>query len=410
MMFSPISCSLSPNVEAHDVWVACKMLFMPWIWFKNDAVRCVESWFSSRYPRYIHRSVNSGRSALYLILQAFDIGPGDEVIVQSFTCVAVPNAVLWVGATPIYADIDTRFNIDPLSIEKCISSKTKAIIIQNTFGIPAEVEKIAGIARKKKILLIEDCAHSLGAKYGSGAVVGSVGDASFFSFGRDKIISSVFGGVGSIDKKHASAVKKFLALHDQLPAPTVRWTLKQVFHPIAFACVLPLYRIGIGKILLTLLQKISFLSFPVYQEEKLGYRPTDFPKKYPNALATMLLSQIEKLERYNAARIEIASYYAKSLGKDFSSPGIVPGGVYLRYPILSSNRDEIIRRAKSLGILLGNWYSNILDPKGAVFKNLRFQKEMNPLSEEKAMRIINLPTRIPFEDAKKVAECLMEKL
>lgn len=368
----------------------------------------VESWFHTRYPLYVSLSTNSGRSALYLLLQSFGIGEGDEVIVQSFTCVALPNAVLWTGATPVYADIDTRFNIDPLSIEKHIHPQTKAIIIQNTFGIPAQYEKIAEIAKKQNILCIEDCAHSLGGRYESGALIGGVGDASFFSFGRDKIISSVFGGVGSIHKKHTKAVARFISLHSKLQFPNPIWVFQQIFHPIAFSFILPLYSLGIGKALLFLLQKLKLLSFPVYKEEKEGKRPTDFPKKYPNALAQMLIPQLKKLERYTAQRTVISGYYKKSLGSSFSPMDLVTGSVFLRYPVLSQKRDEIISKAKSQGILLGTWYSNILDPKGTNFHNLYYTKGSCPKSERCASLILNLPTRISLADAKKVVASLQQ--
>ena len=120
------------------------------------------------------------------------IGEGDEVLVQAFTCVAVPNSVLWAQATPVYADIDATLNIDPIDVEKKITNRTKAIIVQHTFGIPADMDALVALAKKHNILLIEDCAHSLGATY-KGKKVGTFGDAAFFSFGRDKVVSSVFG-------------------------------------------------------------------------------------------------------------------------------------------------------------------------------------------------------------------------
>ena len=406
MTFLPITCSLSPNTELNDVFVAFKTLCMPWKWIKGDDIDRVEAWFLARYPSYMHRSTNSGRSALYLILQAFGIGKGDEVIVQSLTCVAVPNAVLLVGATPIYADIDTRYNIDPESIISHITKKTKAIIIQNSFGIPAQFEKIRRIAKEHKIFLIEDCAHSLGGKYDTGEMIGSVADASFFSFGRDKIVSSVFGGVGSINKKYKKAVEKFISIHDALEYPNAMWIAQQIFHPIAFSVILPFYGLGIGKLLLFLFQKFSFLSYPVYSEEKQGKRPADFPKKYPNALAKLLNLQLGKLERYNAQRVAASLYYRRLMGQSFDLVENVQGSVYLRFPVLSEKRDEIISKAKSRGVLLGTWYSNILDPKGANFHDLQYEKGSCPKAEKIASSIFNLPTRISLGDAKKVVVCL----
>ncbi|NMB92373.1 MAG: aminotransferase class I/II-fold pyridoxal phosphate-dependent enzyme [Parcubacteria group bacterium] len=90
-----------------------------------------------------------GRVALYAILKSLEIKPGDEIILPGFTCVVVPNAILYCGVKPIYVDIDENtFNINPNLIEEKINSKTKAIIVQHTFGIPAQMDKIIEIAKK----------------------------------------------------------------------------------------------------------------------------------------------------------------------------------------------------------------------------------------------------------------------
>ena len=94
-----ISASLSPNTDSDDVWLALRMIVQPWIGKRGKAHEDVEKWFIKRYPSSTIVSVNSGRSALFALLQCFDIGEGDEVLLQAFTCVAVPNSVKWTGAT-----------------------------------------------------------------------------------------------------------------------------------------------------------------------------------------------------------------------------------------------------------------------------------------------------------------------
>ncbi|MFH1859640.1 MAG: DegT/DnrJ/EryC1/StrS family aminotransferase [bacterium] len=109
------------------------------------------------------------------------IGEGDEVLVEGFTCVVVPNAVIFAGAKPIYVAPDPKtYNMDINQIETKITPKTKAIIAQHTFGLPADMDLILDISRKHNLMVIEDCAPAMGATY-KGKKVGTLGDAAFFS-------------------------------------------------------------------------------------------------------------------------------------------------------------------------------------------------------------------------------------
>ncbi len=404
-----ISCALSPNTEFEDVWKAHRVLLAPWVWFRGSAVGKVELWFRTNYKTSTAVSFNSGRSALLGILKAFGIGVGDEVILQAFTCVAVPNSVRWAGATPVYADIDDRLNIDPKDFERQITGKTKAIIVQHTFGIPAAMDEILAIAKKHKLIVIEDCAHALGATY-QGNKLGTLGDAAFFSFGRDKVISSVFGGLAIIHDTLAGSLAKakLKAYHKNLDTPGIGWIFQQVFHPVAFAWILPLYDLGIGKLLLVFFQRMNVLSKPVYPMEVAGRQPKDFPAKYPNALALLLLPQLKKLQRFNDTRQKVSATYAEALKENTMIRSIAPvdGAIYLRFPVVVDNPEKVRKHAKDRGILLGNWYHNVIDPTGVDFKVAGYKKGSCPRAEEISGRIVNLPTRISQKAAKRVLAAL----
>lgn len=399
-----ISASLSPNTEADDVILALKILFFPWKWKKGTSLAKVELWFRRYFPGYEVELFNSGRSAMLALLEAFEIGAGDEVLVQAFTCVAVPNSVIWAGAKPVYVDIDKTLNMDPQEAEKHITPKTKAIIVQHTFGIPAQTEKLATFARKHHLILIEDCAHSLGAFY-LGRKVGTYGDAAFFSFGRDKVVSSVFGGAAIINAKLQMPNAKLKQYQRQLHYPSHFWIFQQLLHPVAFSVILTSYNILIGKILLVALQKLRLLSFPVYPMEKSGRRPADFPARFPNALAILLVKQLGKLERFNRNRRETADFYRAVLGskKIKLLPGIA-GSINLRFPVLQDNSGEMLEKAKEQGILLGNWYHNIIDPTGVDFMKAAYRLGSCPEAERASRKVINLPTRITLTAAKRVAD------
>ena len=402
-----ISCSLSPNTEADDVWLALKTMLMPWTHHHGNAVDQVEQWFCRYFSVSEAVSFNSARSALLGILKSFGIGTGDEVLVQAFTCVAVPNSVLWAGAKPVFVDIDATLNIDVRDAEKKITPKTKAIIVQHTFGIPANMNQLVVFAKKHGLYLIEDCSHSLGATY-QGKKVGSFGDAAFFSFGRDKVVSSVWGGVAVMRAKSKEQRAKLKTYQNKLPYPSRAWIAQQLLHPIVFFLILASYnwaplsrRFTIGKVLLFLLQRLHLLSFPVYPEEKRGRKPIDFPARFPNALAVLALNQLHKLDRYNETRKTVASYYMKQL-RSFSGytlPKEAVGSIYLRFPVLMDDPIRMIALCKRNGVLLGDWYHHVIDPAGVSFDAVGYVRGSCPNAEAAALRILNLPTRITHEEA-----------
>lgn len=401
-----ISPSLSPNTEADDVQEAIRVLLHPASWQQGTAIYEVERWLMKHLGASSTVSFDSGRSAILAILQAFGIGAGDEVLTQAFTCVAVPNSIRWTGATPVYVDIDGSFNIDPKDLDKKITNRTKAMIVQHTFGVPAQMDAIQSVVKKYGFIVIEDCAHSLGGKY-KGHRVGTLGDASFFSFGRDKVISSVWGGVAAlnINYQKSNIKNKLEHFHGKLSFPSHYWIAQQLLHPVAFAAVLPTYNMVVGKVLLETLKRIKLLSAPVYEEEKRGDRPSFMPRRYPNALAQLLVKQLAKLERYNDQRRRVASYYHEALvsRNDLMIPRLDREAVYLRFPILVENPAAVMKQAKRQGILLGNWYHHIIDPNGVDLRAQGYRLGSCPRAEEAAAHIVNLPTLITQEEARRVS-------
>ncbi len=141
--------------------------------------------------------VNSGTSALHLALLAAGIGPGDEVVTTPFTFVATVAAIQWVGATPVYVDIDPdSYNLDPNRLETALTPRTKAILPVHLYGQPADMDPILQIARSRGILVIEDAAQAHGAEY-KGQRAGSMGDLACFSFYPGKSLGA-YGEAGAV--------------------------------------------------------------------------------------------------------------------------------------------------------------------------------------------------------------------
>jgi perosamine synthetase len=136
-------------------------------------------------------AVSSGTAALHLSLLAMEIGEGDEVVIPSFVCPALLNAVRFVRAVPVLADIDREtFNLDILDLKRRVTGKTKAVIVPHMFGLPADIKGIIALG----IPVIEDCAQALGSRY-EGAPSGSFGAISVFSFFATKVICTGEGGM-----------------------------------------------------------------------------------------------------------------------------------------------------------------------------------------------------------------------
>ena len=405
-MIRPIAISLSPNTEKDDVLLALRAFFSPRKWFDSQEVKLLEMEFERIFgSAYKALAVNSGRSAEYLILKALGIGEKDEVIIQALTCVAVPNSILWLGAKPIYADIDDSYNIDPKDLMKKITNKTRAIIVQHTFGIPANFHEIQKITQEKNIVLIEDCSHSLGAEY-AGNSVGALGDVSFFSFGRDKVISSLFGGM--ILTSNKKLYEKLKLEKDKLPDVPVFWVFQQLLHPIFFAAILPLYNLQIGKVILVLLQKLGVLTKAVYEQEKVGQKPSVFPSRMPGALAILARNQLKKLRKFNSHRKKIANFYFSGLkGSQVSLPEMNKNAIWLRFPIRHPGVSRLYSYCKNKNILLGDWYKGVIMPSRDL---ARFGYHVGgcPQAEQIAETILNLPTypSLNEKDAFKVVEVI----
>ena len=142
-------------------------------------------------------AVNSGTSALHMALLALGIGPGDEVIVPSFTFAATANAVSLAGATPVFVDIDANtFCIDPASVAAAVTPRTRAVMPVHLYGHPADMTALLDIASKHDLLLLEDAAQAHAASW-EGVAVGSLGDAAAFSFYPTKNMTSGEGGMVS---------------------------------------------------------------------------------------------------------------------------------------------------------------------------------------------------------------------
>jgi len=167
----------------------------PFSFWGGPEVQSLEKMWREYYGSRCAVAVNSATSGLYAAIGALGIGYGDEVIVSPYTMSACAMAPMIYGAIPVFADVELETgSLDVRSIEKSLSSRTKAILVVHQFGIPADMDGIMALARKHGLKVIEDCAQAHGAKY-KGKYVGAIGDIGVFSLNVNKTIQTGEGGM-----------------------------------------------------------------------------------------------------------------------------------------------------------------------------------------------------------------------
>jgi perosamine synthetase len=192
---------------------------------RNNVLECIDSnWISSR-GKFVDQferefgtfvgarhaaSVCNGTVALHLALLALRIGPGDEVIVPTFTYVASVNAIAYVGATPVFVDsLSGTWQLDPEDVRRKVSVRTKAIVVVHLYGQPAPMEAIRAIAREHRLSVVEDCAEAIGSYIGE-RHVGAFGDIATWSFFGNKTITTGEGGMVTTDNAELDAIVRKL--------------------------------------------------------------------------------------------------------------------------------------------------------------------------------------------------------
>lgn len=171
-------------------------------------------------------SFNSGTSALHAILLAYNLKAGDEIIVPSFTFIATANAPLFVGAKPVFADVEEEtFGLSPSAVQEKITRRTKAIIPIHYGGLPCRIKELRQIAKDNNLILIEDAAESIGASI-DGRKVGQFSDAAVFSFCANKVITTGEGGMVLTDSKEIAEKLKLIRSHGRLDVEPYFSTIK----------------------------------------------------------------------------------------------------------------------------------------------------------------------------------------
>ncbi len=402
----PVFTGFMPNLLTKEV---AKAFFfcLPWNFKSLQQGKYIDLFEKKLSDYYKNTNIilcDSGRSGLKIALEALGIQKGDEVLVQAYTCAVVSNAVIWSGAKPVYVDVLDNFTMNPKDVEKKITASSKVLIIQHSFGIPADLDALIEIARKYNLKIIEDCAHVMGAFY-NGKLLGTFGDISMLSFGSEKAISCGRGGaLLTHNQKYFETLKK---IQSQFPQTAKVKIFQQLFTFILFFIFKPLYNIGIGKIFLAFFKKLGISSRIIDKNEKIGQQVSSYPSQFPNAFACIALHQMKHLDEFNTKRKNTSNNYFENI----KNPHLKMCLGYkdlplLRFPILLENPQKLLNMAEKEGILLGNWYNTPIAPNDCDSTKMGYLYGTCPNAEKLAGQSVNLPTspNISEFDQKKIIQ------
>lgn len=406
-MIFPIHHTFGPLADKRQVILALSLLIRPWRWRNGPSCARLSEELHRRFSGEVFL-YGSGREALVSALQALKFQPGEEVIVQGFTCVVVPNAIHAAGMVPVFADIDPQtLNLDLEEVERAITPKTRAVICQHTFGIPAHVRRLRNLCDRNGLVLIEDCAHMIPDQTGP-ADVGHLGDITFFSFGRDKAISGVTGGALVSRRKDLTA--EFTRIRNNrkpLPLLTIKALL---LYPVIYALARPFYALWIGKAFLALCAKLHLLVPILTRAEKQGTMPEDV-HALPDACAALALEQYERLSALNAHRRALTRLYFDE-GTKRGWPlllGVTPDLPLQKFPFFVPGAEKIRRALKRHNIHLHDgWTGCVICPMHADQNATGYRDGQDPDAEMAGKQIISLPTHptMSLKQARKLIELL----
>lgn len=351
-----------------------------------------------------------GRVALYAILKGLGVGRGDDVLTQAFTCLAVPEGIRATGASPVFVDIQSGgVNLDAEDLKQKITPKTRAIIVQHTFGIPANMPAILQVAREHSIPVIEDCCHSLDSHL-DGQRVGTFGVAAFYSFEWGKPIVAGIGGAARVNDPtlFESMLRDYSSL--RMPDRTSSWKLQlqyQVHHL--------LYRPKLYWPLRTMFRKLSKLG-----AVKGNYNPiSDEPAEdFQLQMGPVERQRLEnQLSTGPAAFTTHSQRLAEKLNAGLQDvPGISlihqpdqASTVFARYPLRVQDKPGLLREARRKNIELAEWYATPVHPVPSSHGNrIGFDSESCPEAENRTRELVSLPLhqRVTEQDIDRSIEFL----
>lgn len=398
---------LGGTVSFADCLAATRHLLDPRRLVSGPAIEEYERSFARTIGARHAFSFSSARVGFYGLLRILGVGPGDEVLLQVPTHIVVANAIRYVGARPVYVDCTPEtFNMDLAEAQRKITPRTRILLIQHTFGIPADMDAALSLAHRHGLVLLEDCVHALGARY-HGKMIGSFGKAAFFSTEETKIISTTMGGmVVTDDAELAGRLKQF---REKCPPPpaslAARYILKLVLYYFLMAPCIHFYTRAIYEFFGRRLP----LPRPTCQDELLGHKPHVYEQLMSSGQAVVGMLQLDRLKENIAHRRVIAALYGEALAKAGIRTVQVPpeaDPAFVRFPVWVKDRSAVVAQAAS-HMVMGTWFTSVLEE--AVSPQCGdYEMGSCPHAEAAARHLVNLPThpRVTAADAQAIVSLI----
>jgi len=304
---------------------------------------------------------NSGRTALYMALQALNLEPGEEVIVPAYTCAIVFEVVFRLGLKPVLVDVDPcTYNIDPDLVLKAVASDTKAIIPVHLFGRPCEMDHIMEIAEKHHLYVIENVAQALGAEYKK-FKVGTFGDLAIFSFGPGKSMTSGEGGAMVVNNEEI--IENIIDIQAKLGNPNFKGSVHvlrniigmRVFsNPYLYPLIRNYVKEDVSKTDAKIFENCGNLAC---RKDNTNLHHTVRLEKMPAFCAKIARIQLRKLDKINQKRIINATTLTKLLSRIGGSIGLPEmrkdvKNTFTRYPVklVKGSREKVVNGLIERGI------------------------------------------------------------
>jgi len=345
-------------------------------------------------------SFAAGRMGFYAALKLFGLREGDEVVLQGATCSVMANAILRIGARPVYADIDPEtLGSSATAILRVLTSHTRVIVAQHSFGIPCDIEPIAELARERGVLLVEDCALTLGSSI-HGVVCGNFGDAAIFSTDHSKPLNTMTGGlVYTRDRELYTGLKKIQHESGEFSMEKQQALWDQLLFERKYCRP---DRYGRMRLTAALRARLSHGAHP-FADEDFGTAFSDsyaYPARMPAFLAAIGERELERWPatvRHRKALLGQLSRFVEEEGGvrlpvayHDSARDIVP----LRLAWADEEAKQIRESLKEVLDLSWTWFMQPVVATTEPLERFGYQSGMCPVSERVGPNMINLPCNV----------------